>query len=112
MKIKIPTKNRPRPADFDIVERIGRNCRFEDGVFIYNDGEGDDYFSCNLPLCRNGDRIQVGNLYEVTYDFGYVRVIKMDLQPSVHQPWIITWLDTDGESIESGYDDNFQSIFW
>ncbi len=112
MKKIIPTTNRPRPADFDIVEKIGRNCYFQDGVFIHSDSEGDSYLSCELPLCQNGDRIEVGNLYKVTYDFGYVTVVQMKLEPGIRHYWMITGLDTEGQSIESGYCDNFLSIFW
>jgi len=77
MKRVIATVNRPRPSDFDIVEKIGRHCHFDDGVFAHNDGEGDSYFQCELPRCDNGDLIAIGDLYEVEGDC--VRVVAMSL---------------------------------
>ncbi|WP_293134828.1 hypothetical protein [Microcoleus sp. bin38.metabat.b11b12b14.051] len=75
----------PRPADFDIVERIGKHCQFEDGVFVFNDGEGDSYFNCELPLCENGDRIEIGGLYEVNHSDEYVEILDMKLDCNFHK---------------------------
>ncbi len=109
MKKIIAIVNRPRPADFDIVERIGRHCKWDDGVFVYNDGEGEMYFYCELPLCQNGDRIEVGGLYE-TCD-GMVEVISMTLTNHVIQSFKYTIIDGDGNT-ETFYSHEFNRIFW
>jgi len=109
MKKVIAKVDRPRPADFGIVERIGRYCKWDDGVFVYDDGEGEMYFYCEVPLCENGDRIEVGGLYDTCY--GMVQVISMNLSNDVIQRFKYTILDGDGYT-ETFYGHEFYSIFW
>ena len=109
MKKQIATINRPRPSDFGIVEKVGKHCYFDDGVFVYNSGEGHCYFECELPLCRNGDRIEVGSLYN-TSD-GVVKVISMKLSNGVNQCFDYEVFDDDSDILELLSWD-FKSIFW
>ena len=109
MKKVITTINKPRPSDFDIVEKIGKHCHFDGGVFVYDNGEGNSFFLCELPLCRNGDRIEVGSLYD-TCD-GVVKVVSMQLRDGIKQVFDYQVLDEDNDILELlGYD--FKSIFW
>ena len=84
-------------TNYNIHPKVMRSCRFEDGVFIYNDGEGDDYFSCDLPLCNNGDQIWIGDVCEVTFDDITVDIVGMELQLDVHSYWIIIFKYDDGQ---------------
>ena len=99
----------PRPADFGIVEKVSKHCYFKDGVFVYDSGEGHCYFECELALCKNGDRIEVGSLYETTD--GIVKVISMKLSNGTIQCFDYKVLDDDGDILELLTWD-FKSIFW
>lgn len=109
---------------FGISEKTFRHCRWQGddkgvGVYVHNDGEGDSFLACELPLCQNGDVIQEGSIYVSSYDGdGYVKVKSMELVSGIHSWWRITWIDYDcntepiRERIEDGHIDNFVSIFW
>lgn len=106
-----------KAKEFGISEKLLRYCYLEgegnSKVIVHDDGEGDSFFTCELPLCSNRDLIEVGSIYSCSYDRdGYIKVIDMELLQQVHSVWNITWVDTDGSSIEDGYIDNFVSIFW
>lgn len=49
--------NRLKSGNFGISDTIGRHCKWRDGVFIYNNSDGEMYFQCELPLCQNGDAL-------------------------------------------------------
>lgn len=109
MKKVIETVNQLHPSDFGISDRIAQHCYFDDGVFVYDSGEGHSYFQCELPLCENGDRIEVGSLYNTCY--GIVNVGAMELKSGVIQVFDYEVLDDDGDIMELlGYE--FKSIFW
>ena len=109
MKKVIATVNKPRPSDFGISEKISRHCYFDDGVFVYNNGEGNSYFQCELLLCENGDHIEIGSLYNTCY--GIVNVGSMQLRSGVIQVFDYEVLDEDGDILEMlGYE--FKSVFW
>ncbi|MEG4248732.1 hypothetical protein [Microcoleus sp. Pol10D4] len=111
--ISNPTSSSSRTSykKFGINDRIGRDCRFEDGVWIHNDGEGDSYFSCEIPLCRNGDRIELHGLYTTTYGDDYSKIQEMKLSSGPCMIFHFVWIDEEG-NIEKGYADNFESAIW
>lgn len=98
-------------TDYGINPRLRKYCRFEDGVFIFNDGEGDDYFSCDLPLCRNGDRIAIGDICEASFDDITVDIVGMELQLDVRSYYMIIFEDEDGTT-HKVHDHMFLSVFW
>lgn len=53
--------SRPHWSEFDLP--IFHNLVWRGGVYVCVDGRKDYHFSCELPLCVNGDRIQVGGFY-------------------------------------------------
>lgn len=101
---------RPHYSRFGIADKVGVNCRFDDGVWIYNTGEGHSFFRCEIPLCRNGDRIELGSYYITSTD-DYSKVIEMELSSGPNMTYEMTWQDGDGY-VSSGYADNFDSVFW
>lgn len=105
-----------KAKEFGISEKLLRHCYWEgegkSKVIVHDDGEGDSFFTCELPLCRNRDPIEIGSIYNCSYDDGYIKVIGMQLLQRVHSVWFITWVDTDGVRLEDGYTDNLVSIFW
>ncbi|MEG5043569.1 hypothetical protein [Microcoleus sp. B4-C1] len=110
-KIAISNSRRASYRDFGINDRIGRHCRFEDRVWIHNDGEGDSYFCCEIPLCRNGDRLEFQGLYITTYGDDYSKIIEMKLTSGPYMVFEFTWEDEEGD-IQTGYADNFESAIW
>ena len=109
MKKVIATVKKPHPSDFGISEKTSRHCYFDGGVFVHDNGEGHSYFECELPLCQNGDRIEIGSLYNTCY--GIVNVGSMQLRSGVIQVFDYEVLDDDGNIMEVlGYE--FDSIFW
>lgn len=110
-QITVCSSNRSSYKEFGINDRVGRNCRFEDGVWIHNDGEGDSYFSCELPLCRNGDRLEVQGIYTTTYGDNYSTIREMKLSSGPYMIFEYMWDDEEGD-IQMGYADNFDSAIW
>lgn len=51
----------PDQSQFDLPAT--QNLVWRGGVYVCVDGRKEYSFSCQLPLCQNGDRIQVGSLY-------------------------------------------------
>ncbi|MEG3899027.1 hypothetical protein QT989_25665 [Microcoleus sp. SVA1_B6] len=113
MKKKIAVSNPSRASyrEFGINDRVGRYCRFEEGVWVHNDGEGDTYFSCEIPLCRNGDRLEFQGFYTTTYGDNYSRIEEMKLSSGPYMVFEFMWEDEDG-NIQTGYADNFESATW
>lgn len=66
-------------------------------VFLVDDG-GYDYFDCELPICENGDLIQVGQRYD-THDFDNCLVKKMKLE-GFRMRWSITIDDQGGGELD------------
>ncbi|MEG4084866.1 hypothetical protein [Microcoleus sp. POL10_C6] len=52
---------RPDQSEFDLP--VSQNLVWRGGVYVCVDGKKEYHFSCQLSLCVNGDRIQVGSLY-------------------------------------------------
>ncbi|MEG4455925.1 hypothetical protein [Microcoleus sp. N9_A1] len=53
--------SRPDQSEFDLP--VSQNLVWRGGVYVCVDGRKEYHFSCQLPLCVNGDVIQVGSLY-------------------------------------------------
>jgi hypothetical protein len=53
--------SRPHWSEFDLP--VSQNLVWRGGVYVCVDGRKEYHFSCELPLCQNGDRIQVGSHY-------------------------------------------------
>ncbi|MEG3933757.1 MULTISPECIES: hypothetical protein [unclassified Microcoleus] len=102
--------DRLQSANFGISDTIGRHCKWRDGVFIYKNSDGEMYFQCELPLCQNGDRIEIGSLYNTSV--GIVQVLAMNLTSHVNQAFIYIVLDENGDRTETLHGDEFISIFW
>jgi len=110
MKKVIATVLKPRPSDFGISERMGKECYFKDGVFVQKgDDGGDDYLKCEFARCDNGDPITVGSFYE-TDDDGIVQVTGLTL----------TWyfrckfnaINGDGFEVKGLDSSQFDREFW
>ncbi|MEG4350188.1 hypothetical protein QUA74_10650 [Microcoleus sp. LAD1_D3] len=108
--MKIIALDRLKSANFGISDRIGRHCKWRDGVFIYKNSDGEMYFQCELPLCQNGDRIQLSSLYNTNR--GIVQVLAMNLTSHVNQDFIYIVLDETGERTKTLHGHQFISIFW
>jgi hypothetical protein len=50
----------------------------EDGMKVYDGGEGVEYFRCQLPVCKNGDQI-LENEYYLLHGRDQVKVTSMKL---------------------------------
>lgn len=65
------------------------------GMPAYDSGEGTEFFSCEVPITKNGELIEVGNKYK-TYDTDRLTVTKMRLSNGyVDQKWWITGIDEE-----------------
>ncbi|MEG4396592.1 hypothetical protein [Microcoleus sp. BROC3] len=53
--------SRPDQSQFDLP--VSDNLVWRGGVYVCVEGRKQYHFSCELPLCVNGDRIHVGSLY-------------------------------------------------
>lgn len=109
-KIAISKRSCPSYKEFGINNRVGRYCRFEDGVWIHNDGKGDTYFSCEVPLCRNGDRLEFQGLYTTT-DGDNCIIEEMKLSSGPCMTFEFMWENQEG-NIRIGNADNFESAIW
>ncbi|MEG4396591.1 hypothetical protein [Microcoleus sp. BROC3] len=108
--MRVIAVDRLKSGNFGISDTIGRHCKWRDGVFIYKNSDGEMYFQCELPLCQNGDRIQVGSLYNTS--IGIVQVVTMNLTSHVNQTFTYIVLDENGDSTEILHSREFISIFW
>ena len=55
--------SRPRPDQSQFDLPVSDNLVWRGGVYVCVEGRKQYHFSCELPLCVNGDRIHVGSLY-------------------------------------------------
>ncbi|WP_333381245.1 MULTISPECIES: hypothetical protein [unclassified Microcoleus] len=60
----------PEPSEFDLA--VTQNLAWRGGIYIHVNDRKEYYFSCEIPLCVNGDHIQVGLVYSTVC--GVVRV--------------------------------------
>jgi len=98
-------------TNYNIPPKLMRNCVFEDGVYIFNDGEGDDYFSCDLPLCNNGDQIAIGDICETTFNDINVDIVDLVFCNDVRSYFMITFQFDDGTR-HTLHNHMFESVCW
>ena len=108
--MRVIALDRLQSANFGIGDRIARHCKWRDGVFVYKNSNGEMYFNCELPLCQNGDPIEIGSLYNTF--IGIVQVLTMNLTSHVNQTFTHIVLDENGDSTEILHSREFISIFW
>ena len=104
--------SRPHWSEFDLP--VSQDLVWRGGVYICVDGRKEYYFSCELPLCVNGDRIQVGFAYLTVC--GIVRVKSIVPSPTIAQyfEYIVETEQGTEEKLLSWEIDSrdFLSIFW
>ena len=104
--------SRPHWSEFDLP--IGQDLVWRGGVYICVDGRKEYYFSCELPLCVNGDRIQVGFAYFTVCGIVRVKSIVPSATIAQYFEYIVETEQGTEEKLLSWEIDNrdFLSIFW
>ncbi|MBD2629911.1 hypothetical protein [Trichormus variabilis] len=72
-------------AQFDI--KYSRYIKIQDNIAIWVENGEISYFSCELPLAQNGDRIEVGKVFETDWTEAPFTVTTMQL---INRRWYIS----------------------
>lgn len=89
----IPPIKRPGLYEFGIA--FDPDYVWRDGVYICQHGRKQLYFSCELPVCQNGDVIEVNSLYMTVIGVVIVRAMYPDDSLFQHHEYKV--IDGDGE---------------
>jgi hypothetical protein len=103
----IPPIKRPGLYEFGIA--FDPDYVWKDGVYIFQHGRKQLYFSCELPVCQNGDVIEVNSLYMTV--IGIVTVRAMYPDGSLTQNYEYKVINGDGEE-ETLLTWEFESTFF
>jgi hypothetical protein len=91
---KLTTEEYARIAErFDLPEYT--KTAIIRGMLHYYGFDGYDPFYCQLPVCENGDRIEVGGKYQIPI-YGVCKVVMITRSTIFHY---FTAIDEDGEAV-------------
>ncbi|MEG5043564.1 hypothetical protein [Microcoleus sp. B4-C1] len=103
----IPSISRPSLQEFGLGSHP--DILWRDGVYICQHGKKQLYFSCELPLCENFDRIDVNSLYLTVAGLVTVRAMYLDECIAQHYHFIVLNGDGNEEKLMTW---EFQSAFF
>ena len=79
--------SRPHWSEFDLP--VSQNLVWRGGVYVCVDGRKEYHFSCQLPLCVNGDVIQVDSLYLTVCGVVTVKSIVLSVTIAQYSEYIV-----------------------
>ncbi|MEG4396432.1 hypothetical protein [Microcoleus sp. BROC3] len=95
-KVVAPIAN---PDQFDLPAI--QNLVWRGGVYVCVDGRKEYSLSCQLPLCQNGDRIQVGSRYLTVCGVVTVKSIVPSVTVAQHLEYFVETEQTTEEKLLS-----------
>jgi hypothetical protein len=104
--------SRPHWSEFDLL--VSQDLVWRGGVYVCVDGRKEYHFSCELPLCVNGDRIQVGCVYLTVCGIVRVKSIVPSVTVAQYFEYIVETEQGTEEKLLSWEIDSrdFITIFW
>jgi len=103
----IPPIKRPGLYEFGIA--FDPDYVWKDGVYICQHGRKQLYFSCELPVCQNGDVIEVNSLYMTVIGIVTVRAMYPDDSLTQNYEYKVIHGDGEGETLLTW---EFESAFF